>query len=201
MVSATILSQMSPAMADLNKFEEVRTGEFGNGTALQMGEADADGRDFSNQDLRRSNFTSASLKNADFHGANLQGSYFIKAVAFKANFEHANLSDTLMDRAVVNEANLNDANLQRVIFTRSDLTGAQINGADFTNALVDRQQQIALCRYADGVNSVTGVSTRKSLGCGSARRFKAASPSDPEGPQVTEDEKDAFRATLPVYRK
>ena len=44
---------------------------------------------------------------------------------------------------------------------RSDLMKAIIQGADFTNALVDRSQQLALCRYADGVNSVTGVSTRK----------------------------------------
>ena len=56
--------------------------------------------------------------------------------------QNANLSDVLMDRAVINEANLRNANLSRAIFTRSDLTGADIEGADFTNALVDRSQQL-----------------------------------------------------------
>ena len=99
------------------------------------------------------------------------------------------------------QSNLRDAILQRAVFTRSDLTGADIFGADFTNALVDKTQQLALCKYADGVNSVTGVSTRKSLGCGSRRAFKAASPSSSEGPQASDDEKAAFARTLPTYRE
>ncbi len=50
------------------------------------------------------------------------------------------------------EANLKNAILQRAIFTRSDLKDAIIEGADFTNALLDKPQVMALCKYADGVN-------------------------------------------------
>ncbi len=35
-----------PASADLNRLEAAAGGEFGNGTALQYGEADIAGRDF-----------------------------------------------------------------------------------------------------------------------------------------------------------
>jgi hypothetical protein len=39
----------SPALADLNKYEAAAGGEFGNGTALQYGEADIKGKDFHGQ--------------------------------------------------------------------------------------------------------------------------------------------------------
>ncbi|KIY91442.1 Thylakoid lumenal protein [Monoraphidium neglectum] len=97
---ASVLVAVAPpsAMADLNRFEADAGGEFGRGSAGQYGEADLQGKDFSGQDLRRSNFTSADCRKANFSGAKLQGAYFMKAVAFRTNFEGANLSDVLMDR-------------------------------------------------------------------------------------------------------
>ena len=200
LAAMVLFNPFNLAKADLNKFEYEAGGEFGKGTALQFGEADIKGKDFSGQDLRRSNFTSADARDANFKNCKLEAAYFIKTVVARANFENANLSDVLMDRAVINDANLKNAILQRAILTRSDLGGAKIDGADFTNALVDRTQQLALCKYADGINPVTGVSTRKSLACGSRRQFKASVPSNPEGPQVSKSEKDAFNSSVNSYR-
>lgn len=68
------------ALADLNKFEADIGGEFGKGTAQQYGEADLKGRDFSSQDLTRSNFTAADCRDANFKDSKLIGAYFIKVI-------------------------------------------------------------------------------------------------------------------------
>jgi hypothetical protein len=203
-LAALFVASSGPAYAGLNELEAEMGGEFGIGSAQQWGEASIDGKNFDGQDLRRSNFTSASANQSrppSFRGAKLNGAYLIKAVLPKANFEGADVSDALFDRAVIVEANFKNAILERVVFTRSDLRDAQIEGADFTNSMIDRTQQIALCRYASGTNPVTGADTRRSLGCGSKRRYAASVPSNPDGPQVAEDEKEAFRATMPQYRQ
>lgn len=44
-----------------SRYEAAERGEFGVGTALQFGEADVKGQDFSKQDLQRSNFTAADV--------------------------------------------------------------------------------------------------------------------------------------------
>jgi len=169
LAASVLLAAAPPSYADLNKFESSQNGEFNLGTAKQLGGIDSNGQDFSGQDLRRSNFTAASLKGANFSNAKLQGAYMIKAVCAKANFEGANVEDVLFDRAVLVEANLKNAIFSRTIFTLSDLRDADIEGADFTDALLDKAQQKALCKYASGTNPVTGESTRASLGCSRGR--------------------------------
>ncbi|KAG2660189.1 thylakoid lumenal protein TL20.3, chloroplastic-like [Panicum virgatum] len=178
-LAAAVVAAAAPAYADLNRFEAEQRGEFGIGSAAQFGSADLKKAVHVNENFRRANFTSADMRESDFSGSTFNGAYLEKAVAYKANFTGADLSDTLMDRMVLNEANLTNAVLVRSVLTRSDLGGAIIEGADFSDAVIDLPQKQALCKYASGTNPITGVSTRKSFGCGNSRRNAYGSPSSP----------------------
>lgn len=167
------------AEADLNKYEADTRGEFGIGSAAQFGSAELRKTVHANENFRRANFTSADMRESDFSGSTFNGAYLEKAVAYKTNFTGADLSDTLMDRMVLNEANLTNAVLVRSVLTRSDLGGAVIEGADFSDAVMDLTQKQALCKYASGTNPITGMDTRKSLGCGNSRRNAYGTPSAP----------------------
>jgi uncharacterized protein YjbI with pentapeptide repeats len=123
------------------------------------------GRDFHGQDLRNTSFAGAVGRGADFSGANLHGAIFTQGAFAEADFHGADLSDALMDRADFSGTDLRGTLLSGVIASGSSFAGAQIEAADFSDALLDRDDVRRLCRDAEGIHPVTGISTRDSLGC------------------------------------
>jgi uncharacterized protein YjbI with pentapeptide repeats len=121
--------------------------------------------DFSGQDLANTSFAGASGRHADFSGANLHGAILTQAAFPEASFRGADLSGVLMDKVDFSGADFTDALLSGVIAAGSNFSGATVTGADFSDALIDRVDQRALCSDAEGTNPVTGVETRLSLGC------------------------------------
>ncbi len=124
------------------------------------------GQDFSGQDLARTSFAGAQGRGANFAGADLHGAILTQAAFPDADFHGADLSDVLMDKVDFSGADLSGAVLRGVIASGSNFSGATVTDADFSDALIDRVDQRALCREASGINPITGADTRASLGCG-----------------------------------
>ncbi|MGG6294032.1 pentapeptide repeat-containing protein [Leptolyngbya sp. AN02str] len=122
-------------------------------------------RDYSGQSLVQAEFADARLEEANFSGADLRGAVFNGSNLKNANLHGIDFSNGIAYITNFSGADLTDAVLTSALMLKSSFRDAKVDGADFTDAVLDRQQIVALCKTATGTNPITGVDTRESLGC------------------------------------
>jgi hypothetical protein len=128
-------------------------------------DAESMSKDYSGQSLIRAEFSDAKLKEANFSGADLRGAVFNGADLKNANLHAVDFSDGIAYITNLSGADLTDAILNSAMMLKTSLRDANVTGADFTDTVLDRTQTLQLCKTASGVNPLTGVDTRESLGC------------------------------------
>jgi uncharacterized protein YjbI with pentapeptide repeats len=122
-------------------------------------------KNFAGKNLQQAEFSDAKLSGADFSGADLRGVVFNGAVLTQANFKGVDMTDGLAYITDFTNADFTNAVLNSGLFLKSTFRDATVTGADFSDAVLDKNQVLQLCKSASGTNPVTGVATRESLGC------------------------------------
>lgn len=128
-------------------------------------DADISIPDFSGQDLREAEFSNNKLAGANFSGADLTAVVFNGVDLTGANLQNVDMTGGMAYLSSFAEADLSGAILTEAMLLQSSLRGATVTNADFSFAVIDKDQVKALCEQASGVNPVTAVDTRDSLGC------------------------------------